>query len=185
MREWRGAKIKMFSQHPTLPTILSNRAQLQESDSKWHGDEIPFNKEPDRTRVLFHNVNGLALTGTNGFDIFANEQAAINVDIQAISEHCLDTSKFGVTYTAKNILRTKLESTALLQLDSSTETAIHHYKPGGTGILLMGPTTSRLEPNGRGGDHMGRWSYIHLAERIPSRSQLYLLTKYVHARLTL
>jgi hypothetical protein len=50
-------------------------------------------------------------------------------------------------------------------MDSSAESALHQYKPGGTGILVLGDTASRLEPNGKHGDAMGRWSIIHFRRR--------------------
>jgi hypothetical protein len=39
------------------------------------------------------------------------------------------------------------------------------YKPGGTGILVLGSVVGRQEPNGRGGDTMGRWSYLQLQRK--------------------
>ena len=95
--------------------------------------------------------------------MFINEQSSLKVDVQAISEHCLDTSKFQVINSAREMLRTQYPGRALVQLDSSQEPAINTYKPGGTGLIVMGPITGRLEPNGRGGDTLGIWSFVHRA----------------------
>lgn len=36
----------------------------------------------------------------------------------------------------------EMRGQALLHLNSSTETALHNYKPGGTGILVLGSLAS-------------------------------------------
>jgi hypothetical protein len=36
---------------------------------------------------------------------------------------------------------------------------------GGTGIIALGDTIGRIDHNGKGGDHMGRWSYFHFKRR--------------------
>ena len=97
--------------------------------------------------------------------MFLHEQMTFQVDIQAISEHCLDTTRYQVAHDSNAILRQHFQGQGVLQLNSSTEQAINQYKPGGTGIVVLGPTVSRLEPHGRGGDGMGRWSFVHLRRR--------------------
>ena len=97
--------------------------------------------------------------------MFINEQMVLQVDIHAISEHCLDTTQLTITSNARQILRQQYHGRALLQLDSSSEPAMNRYKPGGTGLMVLGPITSRLEPKGRGGDPMGRWSYVHIRRK--------------------
>ena len=103
--------------------------------------------------------------GTAGFDTFIHEQLTLGVDIQAFLEHCLDTTQFQVTNSMQEIMRQHGNPQSILQINSSMETAIHRYKPGGTGLLLLGNICGRLEPNGRGGNAMGRWSFIHLRRR--------------------
>lgn len=53
----------------------------------------------------------------------------------------------------------------MILLNSSTETAINQYKPGGTGIQILGPLASSLTPAGRGGDTLGRWCYVSIRRR--------------------
>ena len=134
----------------------------QTLDQTWQGDEMSTDKSPHTTRLMFHNVNGLSIRGIEGFDMFAQEQAQVQVDIQGFSEHCLDTTKYQVYQTTQDILRTHFPGQSSLQLTSSTEPALNIYKPGGTGILLLGNLVSRQEPRGKGGDAMGRWSYLQL-----------------------
>ena len=119
-------------------------------------------KDPSMTRFMFHNINGLQLRGPDGIDMLVNEQARLEIDIQGITEHCLDTTKFQVYQMAQDSVRENYPGQANLQLNSSSEPALNQYKPGGTGILLLDESVSRQEPQGRGGDPLGRWSYVHL-----------------------
>lgn len=106
-----------------------------------------------------------SLNGPEGFESFVHAQSTLEVNLQAFSEHCLDTTKFSIHQTTKDILRKTYPAQATIQLDSSTETAPNQYKPGGTGILILGRTASRLEPQGRGGDTLGRWSFVSLRRK--------------------
>lgn len=133
----------------------------ESNDNTWYGDEITGPKDSNISRLMFHNVNGLSLYSTEGLDMFTNEQYLLEVDIQGISEHCLDTTKYEFYQTAKEIVRRNTSVQSLLTLHSTDEPAVNLYKPGGTGFLVLGDTVSRLEPNGLSGDSMGRWSTIH------------------------
>lgn len=93
---------------------------------------------------MFHNVNGLTLHGTEGSDLFVHEQESLEVDVQGITEHCLDTTKFPVYQTAQDIVRQTYGDNALLFLNSSTEPAVNLYKPGGTGFIYDGKTNLQL-----------------------------------------
>ena len=147
-----------------LEAFRTRRARI-ETEDKWQGDNISSPKDSKCTRIMFHNIRHLSLHGTAGVEMFLNAQASLQVDVQAFSEHCLDTTKFQVVNTAKEILRSTFSETATLQLNSSTEPAQNQYKPGGTGIAILGPVAGRLEPQGKGGDPMGRWSFTTLRRR--------------------
>jgi hypothetical protein len=133
--------------------------------SSWYGDEIHDDKPPSHTRLMFHNLNHLNLHGTEGLDMFVHEQQSLQVDVQAFSEHCLDTTKFQVNHSAKEIVRRTSVGQSLLHWNSSTESALNTFKPGGTGILMLGPLCSRLEPEGKGSDPLGRWCYVTLRRK--------------------
>ena len=134
-------------------------------DSVWQGDEVSHDKDDHHIRIMFHNVNGLSSHGVEGLDMFVNDQANLQVDIQGFTEHCLDTTKFTVSHGAHEKIREHYQGQTALQLDSSSEAAINVYKPGGTGILMLGAVVGRQETQGRGGDPMGRWSYVHLRRK--------------------
>lgn len=135
------------------------------TDIAWQGDEISGDAEYNDFRVMFHNVNGLAVKGPESFEMFIHDQSRIQVDIMGISEHCLDTTKFQIMHSIRTTARQHFPGQSLVQFHSSSEPAINTYKPGGTGLVLLGNVVSRLESNGRGGDPMGRWSYVHLHRR--------------------
>ena len=146
-----------------LPTNL--KPSPHPLNNKWHGHHISDKKQPHHTRLLVQNVRGISLHGSTGIDILAHDQLSLHVDIQAISEHCLDTTKYSVTQSLKETLYREIQGPSVCQINSSEEPAIHTYKPGGTGILALRDIVGRLEPSGRGGDPMGRWSYLHLRRK--------------------
>jgi hypothetical protein len=144
--------------------LLTNYT-VNDFENKWQGDEISPQKDHQVTRLMFHNIRNLPIHGPEGVEMFVHAQASLEVDIQAFSEHCLDTTKYQVFHTLKEIVSRTSSSQATIQLDSSSESATHQYKPGGTGILLLGRIANQLEPQGKGGDSLGRWSYVHLRRR--------------------
>jgi hypothetical protein len=147
-----------------MPTYITD-AHQSSLDDTWQGDDIPSEKDTHSTRIMFHNVNGLAAKGVTGMDTFAHEQVLLQVDLQGFSEHCLDTTKFRITNTIHEILQRYYPGQHSLQLQSSDEGAVNVYKPGGTGILAIGNIVGRQEPNGKGGDSLGRWSYMHFRRK--------------------
>lgn len=137
MRVWRGAKIKCRTR---------DNLQWQDTfDLSLFVNLIPLgkvmyisdSKAAHVTRLMFHNVNGLSLRGIEGIDMFVHEQSSLEVDIQGITEHGLDTTKFPVYQTASDIVKQTYDGQSLLYLNSSTETALNIYKPGGTGFLVI------------------------------------------------
>ena len=123
-----------------------------EMENSWQGHEIQIPKPSDSTRIMFHNIRNLPMHGPEGLEMFIHAQSSMGVDLQGFSEHCLDTTKYEVYHSAKEILRRTFPNPATIQLNSSTEPAQNIYKPGGTGILALGHIASRLEPMGKGGD---------------------------------
>lgn len=147
----------------TTTFIPTNNTDLH--DNKWKGDEIGTCKNEHTTRMMFHNIRHLPLYGAMGLEQFIHAQSTLKIDLQAFSEHSLDTTKFQVYQSARHILRATHPHPALIQLDSSAERAINQYKPGGTGILVLGTLASKLETQGKGGDTLGRWSFTSFRRR--------------------
>ena len=126
------------------------------------GHQPQETKAANTLRLLFQNVNGLGPQYAQQLSILANEQIALEVDILAITEHCVNIHHRDTHKSLHNTLRTSIQEKTALQINSSATTTTNTYLPGGTAILITGDAVGRLEPNGKGGDKMGRWSFIHL-----------------------
>ena len=166
--------MSFMTNHPMARYLRQGRKQSDET--KWQGDDISSGKDSHTTRIMFHNVNGLSLRGTDGLEMFVNDQVTLDIDIQGITEHCLDTTKFPVYQTAQEIVQHQAPGQSLLSLHSSAEPALNLYKPGGTGFLVLGESVSRLEPNGIIGDMMGRWSSLHFRRK--TQPPITIITAY-------
>ena len=128
----------------------------------WIGQQPNDTKSANTLRLLFQNVNSLGPQYAQQMSILANEPLTLDVDILAITEHCVNIHHRDTHKSLHNSLRTSIQEKTVLQIDSSTTMTTNSYLPGGTAILMTGDAVGRLEPNGKGGDKMGRWSFIHL-----------------------
>ena len=132
----------------------------------WIGNTFSNTKNTSSLRIAFQNINGL---GTNDYKnqiaILANEQSALDIDVLGITEHCLHTGHRDTLKHLHQTIRSNLYEKATIQINSSESSATQLYLPGGTALLTIGNTVGRIEPNGLGGDPMGRWSYVHLRRK--------------------
>jgi exonuclease III len=147
---------------PAFP--FRTRKPVTES-ATWHGDEFLGPKPERSTRMMFHNVNGLSLNGCEGIEMFVNNQLSLDIDLQGIAEHCLDTTKYQVKQALQRSFRSHSPQKSVIAFHSSTDPATNYYKPGGTGVVMLGSLVGRLESNGVHGDAMGRWTAVHLRRR--------------------
>jgi hypothetical protein len=121
------------------------------------GDPLP----PDCTytsRFLFGNKNGLQLSdGGEKFSLFCEEVQRIHGDHVGIAEPNIDD-----TYWETNdiIHRTAKRTFAHVCVDTATSpiSTGSKYKPGGTMSMALGNLVGRIID--RGGDSLGRWSFI-------------------------
>jgi hypothetical protein len=76
-----------------------------------------------------------------------------------VSEHHLPLADPGFRQFFHETIN-KINTTRIAhQMNSSSDTSMKSGKlMGGTGILLLNESIGRLEPKGKGGDPMGRWS---------------------------
>ena len=118
--------------------------------------------------ISFSNIHGLRTSRTPLVSSLHDLTTAAAVDLQisilGISEHQLSIHDPGISQTVDQLTRANRKTTpSICQLNSSGETSAGSGRlMGGTGILAFNATIGRLQHNGRGGDDMGRWSYIHL-----------------------
>ena len=129
------------------------------SHDRWQGHEISPAKAPHTFRLMFHNVNGVGSKQyINNMSIIANEQCSLEVDVQGITEHCINIHRFDKLQSG--IRQHITDQKVVMQIDAGLMDTESVYLPGGTASIVIGDTVGRLEPKGQNGDHMGRWSYI-------------------------
>jgi hypothetical protein len=152
------------TRHATIPLTTDNTILpiKHTTETTWMGQRPQDTKPNNTLRLLFQNVNGLGPQYAQQLSILANEQLTLDVDILAITEHCVNVHHRDTQKILHNTLRTSIQEKTALQIDSSATMTTNCYLPGGTAIMIAGHAVGRLEPNGKGGDKMGRWSYIHL-----------------------
>ena len=159
------------------PIPTENQTPIEPSD-RWHGHETPTTK-PDHTfRIMFHNVNGIGSKNyINNMSILANEQCTLEVDVQGITEHCINIHHFDTHSKLQSGVRQQIvDQKVVMQIDAGNMSTESVYLPGGTATIVIGDTVGRLEPKGQNGDPMGRWSYIHLRRK--ARPPLTIYTVY-------
>ena len=171
----------------TNPNVTTGRAHHPnnhdhqsnpEHHERWQGHEIPIAKSPHTFRLMFHNVNGIGSKQyTNNMATIVNEQCALDVDVQGITEHCINIHHLDTHSKLQSGLRQQIvDQKVVLQIDAGKMDTESAYLPGGTATIVIGDTVGRLEPKGHNGDHMGRWSYIHLRRK--NRPPLTIYTVY-------
>jgi hypothetical protein len=161
----------------STPSTTTNRNPARAHDTdldKWQGhnfhSEVP---DPGTTiTICFHNVHGIRRKGTTlsqGIhDIVATYQP-YNIQILNMSEHHLPLADPGFRQFFHETATKINQGRIVHQMNSSPESSMKSGKlMGGTGIIALNESIGRLEPKGKGGDPLGRWSYIHLRRiRLP------------------
>ena len=159
------------------PIPTENQTPIEPSD-RWHGHETPTTKPAHTFRIMFHNVNGIGSKNyINNMSILANEQCTLEVDVQGITEHCINIHHFDTHSKLQSGVRQQIvDQKVVMQIDAGNMSTESVYLPGGTATIVIGDTVGRLEPKGQNGDPMGRWSYIHLRRK--ARPPLTIYTVY-------
>ena len=128
--------------------------------------------------VAFQNIHGLSSRQqsmeSNVSELIDNLET-LDVSALCISEHHAALSNHKWRQRLFDSVRSP-SGTVMAQLNSGPEDDPFGKLFGGTGIILKGRTTGRIMPGGKGGDPMGRWSYLHL--RRPNRQPLTIISVY-------
>ena len=133
---------------------------------QWVGDAFSEDKPTKTLRLAFQNLNGLGSTQyKNQISLLANEQVTLDIDILGMTEHCVNIRHQDTLKNLQQAIRSTTYEKTTLQINASESPTNQRYLPGGTALMLIGNTVGRIEPNGRGGDAMGRWSYVHLRRK--------------------
>ena len=85
-----------------------------------------------------------------------------NVSLMGLSEHHLALANHNVRQKLHETLQKCRPGTTTHQFNSGPETDTYGRLMGGTGIIVRNELTGRIEPGGKGGDAMGRWSFVNL-----------------------
>jgi hypothetical protein len=85
------------------------------------------------------------------------DQNRLEIDIQGIIEHKIDTDKYHVRQAFHASTRTVFDH-AIVELGSSEHSSVTDYKPGGTAIIAQGDVTGRIHLHES--DKYGRWLYL-------------------------
>jgi len=135
-------------------------------------------KPPHTYRILFHNVN--SLQGNKAFDetlpILLNEQVNLKIDYMGITEHCLNLHYCNTSEMLHRSVKWSTTHRSIHQFNCGIMHTTSTYLPGGTAAILLGENTGRVDQNGKGGDNMGRWSYVTLQRR--HNKKLTIITAY-------
>jgi len=115
-------------------------------ENDWIGDEMKMTKNRKRTRMIFHNCNGIKLRTRSGFGDTCAMVKQTETEMYHVQEHNLDTTqqkiKQQLTKTAKQAMgQIKMEA------GSSTKKVRNNYKPGGTMMLTSGHLLVRVIAN--------------------------------------
>ena len=148
---------------PTVPLEEWSSALIK---ATWQGHTFSPSLDDNQTRISFTNVHGIRTKGASLHESISDLLTAhqlFNIDLFGISEHHLPLSDPSFPH---RLYRTMQQNSAsqpvTYQLNSSRESSGGSGRlMGGTGLVATGCVVGRLEPCGKGGDTMGRWSYCH------------------------
>ena len=148
------------------PHHRTNNTPTTTDTNSWIGDEFTNDKPPHTLRITFQNINGIGTTHyKQQLTILANDQIALDIDILGMTEHCLHIHHRDTLKNVQQSIRGSTQEKTFLQINASKSLTTQRYLPGGTAILMIGNTVGRIEPQGRGGDRMGRWSFVQLRRK--------------------
>lgn len=148
------------------------------NSNEWVGSTFSSTKEANTFRVLFQNVNSFGATQyQHNIQEFANAQDILQVDFAGITEHCLNISQPKILNSIQQSLNKFYRGQYAIQFNSADIQTLSTYLPGGTAALIIGDHTSRIEPQGRGGDHLGRWSFFTLRRKLLPPLTIYTVYK--------
>jgi len=150
-------------------TIIMNQNEQNQNESPtqtWYGK---FDATSDECyNIGFGNLNGLAKGKQKSISDSLKDLATTlryhNISLFGITEHHLAMNNPGIPERI-NTIEKQLHKNNRIKcfFHSSQEITENNARlMGGTGIVMTKESIGRLQPNGHGGDDMGRWTYVHL-----------------------
>jgi hypothetical protein len=141
----------------TTAASLFPSTLLPEHDH-FYGDTLQLPKPDNVFRIATKNINHLSVNKIdNQITLLCRDQKRLEIDLQGIIEHKVDTNKYHIRQAFHASTRTVFEH-ATVELGSSEYKSVTDYKPGGTAIIAQGDVTGRIHLHES--DKYGRWSYM-------------------------
>lgn len=135
-------------------------------NGRWFGHSFDDTKDNGVFRLGFQNLNNIGSTSiAANFKILAANQEAMDIDLLGFSEHGINYNKPQVREKVAQATKGAFAGRSATQLTSGNMERPSNSLPGGTGIMMIGNTVGRIEPQGNGTDRMGRWTYYTLRRR--------------------
>ena len=143
---------------------FGERRDDQPDMNEWKGqtEEPP---QDNVCRIAFQNIHGLQSRLHNmetKIHELVDNMEKYSVELLGISEHNVAMANPKWRQHVVEAVNKTRPGRITQQFDSGPEVDKYGRLIGGTGIIIRGTLTGRLEPEGKGGDAMGRWSYVHL-----------------------
>ena len=153
-----------MSHRDCTPRLDSQKRYTVSDVDDWKG-EGPVSDRDNITGIAFQNIHGIN-TRKSSMELTLQEIIGSmdrhNISILGISEHHLSLANHKVRQQLHETIQKCKPGTTTSQFNAGPESDQYGRLMGGTGILLRNEMTGRLEPGGKGGDIMGRWSFCHL-----------------------
>ena len=152
--------------NPDISDKSTQQHNITCSLTPWIGNTLPPEKPSNTLRITFQNLNSIGTNHTaQNMTTIISEQIAIESDILCMTEHCVNVHHKDIHYQIQSSLRKAINEKVNLQITSSNTQTESPYLPGGTAIAITGNSVGRLEQTNRGGDDMGRWTYLTLKRK--------------------
>jgi hypothetical protein len=125
------------------------------------GDSMTPSGDSTMTRFLFGNKNGLQLSdGGDKFSLFCEEAKRVSADHIGLAEPNIDDTWWETNDIIHRTVKRTFHHACVDTATSPIQTE-SRYKPGGTMSMALGNIVGRIIE--RGGDRLGRWSFIRYA----------------------
>ena len=148
---------------PRQTTIDPHNQSQHTEYFDWKGPSMTLPQES--TSMAFQNVHGLH-SKQQHMDDSLHEMVTYmethNISLLGLSEHHIAMSNPQWRQRLHNTVTKIRPGHITHQFNSSPDHASNGRLMGGTGIIAMDKITGRIQPDGKGGDIMGRWSFMHL-----------------------
>ena len=131
------------------------------------------------TTVAFQNLHGLPTTQpyfTDKVQELLQNMEDYKISMIGVSEHNIAMSNNRWRQQLHECLQQTRPQRIAHHFNSGPEKDNSGRLMGGIGLIAIDDITGRLIPKGRGGDEMGRWSFMHL--RRNEKSPLTIITVY-------